>query len=216
MDWQIVFTLGLVALALTAMVRELAAPDLVLMATLICLGAAGILTPIETFAGFANPVVAAIGALFILSAALRETGALEMTLGRVLGRFQGTRRSLIRMTIPVAALSGFLNNAPIVAMMTPTVIDWARQNRTAASKFLIPLSYASILGSVTTTLGAALTVTGVALAANPQPDASPRAAATPVTLGVIGGATVAFYVVTMILAVTLGVRRLSDNTAEHR
>ncbi len=153
MDWQILFTLGLVGLALAAMVREIAAPDLVMMATLICFAATGILSPVETFAGFANPVVAAIGALFIVSAALRETGALEMTLGRVLGRFAGTRRAMVRMTIPVAALSAFLNNAPIVAMMTPTVIDWARRHRTTASKFLIPLSYASILGSITTVIG---------------------------------------------------------------
>ena len=163
MDWQIIFTLALVALALTAMVRELAAPDLVLMGTLICFGATGILSPVDTFSGFANPVVAAIGALFIVSAALRETGALEMTLGRVLGRFVGTRRSIIRMTVPVAALSAFLNNAPIVAMMTPTVIDWARRNQTAASKFLIPLSYASILGSVTTVIGTSTILTIVGL-----------------------------------------------------
>ena len=150
MDWQILFTLALLALALTAMVRELAAPDLVLMAALICFGATGILTPIETFKGFANPVVAAIGALFIVSAALRETGALEMTLGRVLGRFAGQRRSMVRMTVPVAFLSAFLNNAPIVAMMTPTVIDWSRRHQISSSKFLIPLSYASILGSLST------------------------------------------------------------------
>jgi di/tricarboxylate transporter len=163
MDWQIVFTLGLVALALAAMIRELAPPDLVLMATLICFGATGVLSPIETFAGFANPVVAAIGALFMVSAALRETGALEITLGRVLGRYAGTRRSMIRMTVPVAGLSAFLNNAPIVAMMTPTLIDWARRNRVSASKFLIPLSYASILGSLTTVIGTSTILTIVGL-----------------------------------------------------
>ncbi len=163
MDWQIVFTLGLIAVALAAMVRELAPPDLVLMAALVCLGATGILSPVETFAGFANPVVAAIGALFIVSAALRETGALEMTLGRVLGRYAGTRRSMARMTIPVAGLSAFLNNAPIVAMMTPTLIDWARRNRIAASRFLIPLSYASILGSLSTVIGTSTILTIVGL-----------------------------------------------------
>lgn len=163
MEWQIVFTLGLVALALTAMIRELASPDLVLMATLICLGAAGILTPVETFSGFANPVVAAIGALFIVSAALRETGALEMTLGRVLGRFAGTRRAMTRMTLPVAGLSAFLNNAPIVAMMTPTVIDWAQRHQRPATKFLIPLSYASILGSICTIIGTSTILTIVGL-----------------------------------------------------
>lgn len=167
MDWQIVFTLALVSLALTAMVRELAAPDLILMATLVCFGVSGILTPAQTFAGFANPVVAAVGALFMVSAALRETGALELTLGRVLGRFGGVRRSMLRMVAPVAALSAFLNNAPIVAMMTPAVIDWGRRYRTPASQFLIPLSYASILGSVTTIIGTStiLTVVGLVNAA---------------------------------------------------
>jgi di/tricarboxylate transporter len=171
MDWQIVFTLGLVAVALAAMIRELAPPDLVLMATLICFGATGILTPGETFAGFANPVVAAVGALFMVSTALRETGALDMTLGRVLGRAPKIRRALARMALPVAGLSAILNNAPIVAMMTPTVIDWARRRRVAASQLLIPLSYASILGSTTTIIGTStiLTVTGMVLDAGLEP-----------------------------------------------
>ncbi len=171
MDWQIAFTLGLVALALYTMVRELASPDLVLMAALICFGATGILSPRETFAGFANPVVATVGALFIVSTALRETGALDMTLGRALGRSVGVRLSMARMTLPVAGLSAFLNNAPIVAMMTPAVIDWARRNRISASQFLIPLSYASILGSVTTIIGTStiLTVTGMVLDAGLTP-----------------------------------------------
>jgi di/tricarboxylate transporter len=169
--WPILLTLSLVALALVAMVRELAPPDLVLMATLICLGATGILSPSETFAGFANPVVAAVGALFIVSAALRETGALDITLGRVLGRNAGMRRSMTRMTLPVAALSAFLNNAPIVAMMTPTVIDWSRRNQVSAARFLIPLSYASILGSVNTIIGTStiLTVAGMVLDAGMTP-----------------------------------------------
>jgi di/tricarboxylate transporter len=171
MDWQIVFTLSMVGLALAAMIRELAAPDLVLMAALICFGAAGILSPSQTFAGFANPVVATVGALFIVSAALRETGALDMTLGRVLGRSESVGGSIFRMALPVAALSAFLNNAPIVAMMTPTVTDWARRSRLAASQFLIPLSYASILGSVTTIIGTStiLTVTGMVLDAGLEP-----------------------------------------------
>ncbi len=171
MDWQIAFTLGMVGLALAAMIRELAAPDLVLMAALICFGATGILSPSQTFAGFANPVVAAVAALFIISAALRETGALDMTLGRVLGRSDSVRLSMLKMTLPVAGLSAFLNNAPIVAMMTPTVTDWARRSRIAASQFLIPLSYASILGSVTTIIGTStiLTVTGMVLDAGLEP-----------------------------------------------
>jgi di/tricarboxylate transporter len=159
MGWQGWFTLGVVAVALAAMVRGVAAPDLVMMAALFSLATTGILTVSETFSGFANPVVPTIGALFVVSAALRETGALEVALGRVLGRTSSVRRALLRMCAPVAASSAFLNNAPIVAMMTPGVIDWSRRKAISPSRMLIPLSYAAILGSTTTLIGTSVNLT---------------------------------------------------------
>jgi di/tricarboxylate transporter len=159
MEWQGWLTLAVVFLTLFAMVKELAGPDLVLMAGLFTLAAFGVLTPRETFEGFANPALAAVGALFIVSAALRETGALEATVGRLMDRTRSERGGLARICPPVAALSAFLNNAPIVAMMTPTVIDWARRRGLSPSRFLIPLSYASILGSTTTVIGTSTTLT---------------------------------------------------------
>jgi len=163
MTWEGWFTLGVVLLALVAMIREFAAPDLVMMAALFTITAAGILTPEETFRGFSNPALAAIGALFVVSAGLRETGALEMTVGRLFGKARGERAGLARICPPVAALSAFLNNAPIVAMMTPAIIDWARRRGMAPSRFLIPLSYSAILGSTTTVIGTStiLTVAGL-------------------------------------------------------
>ncbi|MCH2171637.1 SLC13 family permease [Myxococcota bacterium] len=171
MDWQGWLTLGVVALALVGMIREFAAPDLIMMAALFTLAAFGILTPEETFSGFANPALAAVGLLFIVSAGLRETGALELTVGRLFRGAQAIRPGLIRICAPVAALSAFLNNTPIVAMMTPMVIDWSRRSGLSASRFLIPLSYASILGSVTTVIGTSvnLTVAGLAVAAGMTP-----------------------------------------------
>ena len=171
MDWQGWFTLAVVVVALAAMVREFAAPDLILMAALMALGVTGILSPLETFAGFANPVVPAIGALFIVSAALRETGALDLALGRLLRRAQTPRSGTVRLVVPVMGLSAFLNSAPIVAMMTPGVIDWARRNQLSPSRFLIPLSYASILGSITTIIGTStiLTVAGLVTEAGMRP-----------------------------------------------
>jgi di/tricarboxylate transporter len=104
-----------------------------------------------------------VGALFVVSAALRETGALEMLTSTLFGRAQGERTGLVRICIPVAGLSAFLNNAPIVAMMTPVVTDWARRRGLSASRFLIPLSYASILGSIITVIGTSTVLTVVAL-----------------------------------------------------
>jgi len=157
--WEGWFTLAIVLLALVAMMREVAGPDLVMMAALFAVAGAGVLTPEETFLGFANPALAAIGALFVVSAGLRETGALDMTVGRMLGRARGEKSGLARICTPVAAMSAFLNNAPIVAMMTPTIIDWARRRGLAPSRFLIPLSYSSILGSGTTVIGTSTTLT---------------------------------------------------------
>ncbi|MFQ5418501.1 MAG: SLC13 family permease, partial [Myxococcota bacterium] len=156
--WEGWFTIAVVLLALAAMMREVAAPDIVMMAALSAIAAAGILTPEETFLGFANPALAAIGALFVVSAGLRDTGALEMTVGRLLGRARSERSGLARICSPVAVLSAFLNNAPIVAMMAPTVIDWARRRGLSPSRFLIPLSYSSILGSSTTVIGTSTTL----------------------------------------------------------
>ena len=171
MDWQGWFTLAVVLLTLAAMVRGLGAPDVVMMAGLFTLAAFGVLSPTETFMGFANPALAAIGALFIVSAALRETGALEATVGRIFGSAHQERVGLARICPPVATLSAFLNNAPIVAMMTPVIIDWARRRGLTPSRFLIPLSYASILGSITTVIGTSttLTVAGLVLDAKMPP-----------------------------------------------
>jgi len=159
MQWQGWLTLAVVLLTLYAMVKELAGPDVVLMAGLFTLAAFGVLTPRETFEGFANPALAAVGALFIVSAALRETGALEATIGRLMDRTRSEQGGLARICPPIAALSAFLNNAPVVAMMTPTVIDWARRRGLSPSRFLIPLSYSSILGSTTTVIGTSTTLT---------------------------------------------------------
>ena len=159
MEWQGWLTLAVVGLSLVAMVREVAGPDLVMMAALFALAAAGVLTPAETFAGFANPALAAVAVLFIVSAALRETGALDATVGRLVGRAKDESGGLARICSPVSVFSAFLNNAPIVAMMTPLMIDWARRNQLSPSRLLIPLSYSTILGSIITVIGTSVTLT---------------------------------------------------------
>ncbi|MBW2291900.1 MAG: SLC13 family permease, partial [Deltaproteobacteria bacterium] len=159
LDWQGWLTLGVIVLVMLAMVRGIASPDLIMLAGLMVLGASGVLTPEETFSGFANPALATIAALFVLSAAMRETGALELTLGRLFGRSKTEFGGMLRTLPALAGLSAFLNNAPIVAMMTPLVIDWCRRNRIAPSRFLIPLSYSTILGSTITVIGTSVTLT---------------------------------------------------------
>ena len=153
MDAQAWITLAVLAITLAALVAEVAGPDLVLMGALIALAALGVLTPDETFAGFANQAPVTVGALLILAAALRDTGAIEATFSRLIGRARTEGAALVRMLLPVSAASAFLNNTTIVAMMTPLLLDWSRRHRMNPGRFLIPLSYATILGGTITIIG---------------------------------------------------------------
>jgi di/tricarboxylate transporter len=165
MGWDGWYTLAVVAAMIFLLAREIAGPDLIVMGGLFALAAVGILTPAETFSGFANSALAAVGALFIVSAGIRETGLLETGAARLFGRARTTTGALLRMCPPMAVFSAFLNNAPIVAMMTPVVIEWAQRRGLSPSRFLIPLSYATVLGSVLTIIGTSvlLTVAGLIL-----------------------------------------------------
>lgn len=153
MAWEAWFTLGVVVVGVGALIRELLAPDLIFLGMLGVFLASGILTPPEAFAGFSNPEVLAIGALFVVAGALQQTGALGFVAVRLLGRITSDRRALLRMMLPTAGISAFLNNTPIVAMFTPVVFEWARRQQVSPSRFLIPLSYATILGGACTLIG---------------------------------------------------------------
>ena len=113
----------------------------------------GVVTPDAAISGFANTGLATIGVLFIIVTGLRETGAIDWIAAIVLGRPTGLRSATLRLTLPVFGMSAFLNNTPVVAMMIPAVQDWAARLRIPASKFLIPLSYAAILGGTCTLIG---------------------------------------------------------------
>jgi di/tricarboxylate transporter len=153
MDWHAGFTIAVVGAILVALAREVAAPDLVLLAGLLALASVGVLSPQETFQGFANEAPATVGALLVMAAALRDTGALEMTFGRFLARGRPELAALARIVVPTAAVSAFLNNTTIVAMMTPLVLDWCRRQRLSPGRFLLPLNYATILGGTITLIG---------------------------------------------------------------
>ena len=146
-------TLAIVAVALNLLIFTRISPDAILLGGLILLLTTRILTPAEALSGFANPGMITIGALFVVSAALRETGVISLIVRRLLGRPESLAAALPRAVLPVAAISAFLNNTPVVATLLPAVDEWAKQNRLAVSKLLIPISYAAILGGMCTLIG---------------------------------------------------------------
>ncbi|HJK92938.1 MAG TPA: SLC13 family permease [Polyangiaceae bacterium LLY-WYZ-15_(1-7)] len=165
-------TVGVVVAMVAAMALSLAGPDMVLAAGLTLLVATGVLGPDEAFQGFANPAVVTIGALFVVAAGVRETGALDYVGRRVLGTPRNVPGAQLRVMLPVGALSAFLNNTPVVAMFVPLLQRWAKQTGLRASLLLMPLSYAAILGGTCTLIGTStnLVVAGMAQARDPSLD----------------------------------------------
>ena len=78
---------------------------------------------------------------------------MELLLSSVLGEPTSVPLAILRLSLPVAAVSAFMNNTPVVAMMIPVVEAWAARTGFAASKLLIPLSFSSMLGGMCTLLG---------------------------------------------------------------
>jgi di/tricarboxylate transporter len=114
---------------------------------------AGIVTPAEALSGFSNPAPLTVAALFILARAVEKTGALTPIVQATLGKNGSVRGSLTRMVVPTTAASAFLNNTPIVAMMLPQVRAWAEARGRSPSLYLMPLSFAALLGGVVTVIG---------------------------------------------------------------
>ena len=157
-------TVAVIVGMVVVMAANLAGPDLVLIAGVTVLLLAGIIEPSEAFTGFSNPAVITIAALFVVAAGVKETGGLDLAGRVVLGRPRSLAGGQLRMMFPVAGLSAFLNNTPVVAMFVPLVTGWARRCHFSASLMLMPLSYASILGGTCTLIGTStnLVVAGLA------------------------------------------------------
>lgn len=119
------------------------------------LGMDGVLSVPDAIAGFAHQAIMMIGALFVVAAGLQETGGMQVIAQRLLGRPKTILGAQLRLMAPVALLSGFMNNTPIVAMYLPIVSDWAKKLRISPSKLFMPLSFAAILGGKLTYIGTA-------------------------------------------------------------
>jgi di/tricarboxylate transporter len=161
---QMFFVLLVVAVCIILLVREIFSPEIIAMGALCVLMLSGILTTPEALSIFSNPAPLTVGAMFILSHALQKTGSISL-IGRFLSKHSGKSLQMMLLTTGalVAVSSAFVNNTPIVAIFLPVLLGLARTRNIPASKLLIPLSFASIMGGCCTLIGTStnLIVSGV-------------------------------------------------------
>ncbi len=148
-----IFTLLIVVACFGLLAFTTLTPDVILVGAVVVLLATGVLTTPESLAGLANEGVVTVAILFIVAAAVQETGGVDWIGRKVLGRPKSLRMGVTRLVLPVAGLSAFVNNTPLVAMLIPAVTDYSRKSQIPASKLMIPLSYAAVLGGVMTLIG---------------------------------------------------------------
>ena len=151
MSWEAWFTAIVLIATVAALTRDVLSPPVAVLGANIALLVTGVISTSEALSGFSNPAPMTVAALFVVARAVEKTGALQPLLWNTLGNGHGERRSLARLLVPVAGASAFMNNTPIVAMQAPQVARWAG-NR-AASLYLMPLSFATILGGTLTLIG---------------------------------------------------------------
>jgi di/tricarboxylate transporter len=145
-------TLVVILGALALLATDRLPPAAIVLGATIILLVTDVIDAAAAFSGFANPAPITVAALYVLAAAAQKTGLLAPLTARLLGSGQG-RGAMVRLLGPTAGASAFFNNTPLVAMLIPDVVGWADRQRVSASRYLLPLSYAAILGGTVTLIG---------------------------------------------------------------
>jgi len=142
-----------VAITLAALIRGRIGADLAMAGGIGLLVLTGILKPEEAFAGLASSSILTIALLLVVSQGAIETGLIQWIGPTIFGRTTNVFVAQLRLMVPVAAISPFINNTPLVAMCIPVVQEFSRRSRIAPGKLFIPLAFAATLGGVCTLIG---------------------------------------------------------------
>ncbi len=151
---DIMLVFGILVVVIVVLVTEIMPLEVLALLVLGVLAITGLVSPTEALAGFSNPAVVTIWAVFILSGGLTRTGIANI-LGRYLLKMAGTgeKRMVILIMVIAGGLSAFMNNVAVAALMLPVVMDITRKTGYSPSQMLMPLAYGSLLGGLTTMIG---------------------------------------------------------------
>ena len=151
---EILLVLAILAAAVVLLITEWIPVEVTALLALGVVAVTGLVKPAESLAGFSNPAVVTIWAVFILSGGLTRTGVAKV-IGDFVLRMAGRREVTMIIVIMTTAgvLSAVMNNVAVAALMLPVVMDIARHTGSPPARLLLPLAYGSLLGGLTTQIG---------------------------------------------------------------
>ncbi|MBQ7461612.1 MAG: SLC13 family permease [Bacteroidaceae bacterium] len=154
MSFSVLFVAFCLVFMIWALIADRLKPGLILFTCVVMMLCAGILKPKECLEGFSNKGMITVALLFLVSEGVRRSGILERIILSLLPKKQTSVTTANAKLLPtIAALSAFLNNTPVVVIFAPIIKNWAKKVGLSHTKFLIPLSYATILGGICTLIG---------------------------------------------------------------
>ena len=204
-------TLAVILAVLAVLVADRVSPAFAVLGGTVSLLVTGVIDADDAFAGFSNSAPLTVAALYVVAAAAARTRVIETLAagaaraGRPGAPEPGERGALARIVIPTASASAFLNNTPIVAMGIPPILSWARRTGRSPSRYLMPLSFAAVVGGTVTLIGTStnLVVSGLMEDAGQEP----------MGFFEIGAVGLPFAVVSVIVMILVAPRLLPDRRA---
>ena len=153
MTFEVIIVFITLALMLTALATDKMRPGMILFSAVVVFLCTGILSPKELLAGFSNKGMITVALLFLVSEGIRQSGALTQFIKKLLPQEKtSVLKAQLRILPTITVISAFLNNTPVVVIFAPSSSD-GQLPETAGTYFLIPLSYATILGGICTLIG---------------------------------------------------------------
>ena len=212
LSWDQWFMIILVIIVFTALIKEWFSAELIALGALFSCICAGILplqsnspedAPFEALRVFSHPAPLTIACMFVVSAALEKTGIIEK-MGFLFERKAATSESkmLLCLILISGGLSAFMSNTPVVVVFMPLVIGICKRKDWKATRFLIPLSYAAIVGGTLTIVGTSTNLIASGIAE--------EKGLVPFNLFEIAPLGIVFFVVTTIYLMTIGKKLLPD------
>lgn len=149
-----ILTLLVLAAVVAALIWDRLRADVVALAGAAFLLMTGVVRPVEVQSAFASPAIVALASLFVIAYAMELSGLLDEAIRRVVQLCKRIGTAGLWVLIGLAgAASAFLNNTPIVVLSAPVVRDVAKSLGRSPKCYLIPLSYAAVLGGCCTLIG---------------------------------------------------------------
>lgn len=127
--------------------------DVTAILALLAALALGIVKPKDAFTGFSDDIVIIVGSALVISGAVQRSGLIETALALIGGRVTRVRSQLIVLTASVGITSALVKNVGALAMLMPAAFQMAKKNNASPSVFLMPMSFASLLGGLMTLVG---------------------------------------------------------------